>query len=611
MATIKRGSIKSFRIDRWLGLNEAPDGDMKLKYGEASISRNWRITQSGSMKRRPGTKTIADLGDYVRALWTGRIGGDDYFLAASDGKLWRLTETNGEWTGTALGTLSTSGDVSIFGFGGKAYILTGAEYKVYDGTTLSDVEGYVPVVSVAVAPGGGGTTLENVNRLTGKRRCWFSPNGTATEFVLPEQNLLSLDRVTDRVTGADYAAGTDYTADLANGKVTFAKAPGEGVSTVEVVWTAKAAQRDEVTAMRYAELYNGTSDNRVFIYGDGSNRLLYSGIDYDGQPRADYFPDLYEISVGASNTPVTGAMKHYSRLIVTKPTELYTISASSQTLADKTVVPIYYLTPANRSLGNEAMGQCQLVLNSVRTLCAGACYEWKNNSSYTANLTVDERQAKRISDRVRHTLSAFRLSECRCWDDNTEQEYYIVSGSVALVHNYAIDAWYCYYGFPAASFARFGGELYIGCTDGCVKHVSDDYDGDDDSLIYAYWESGAMDFGDFTHEKFTPELWISYTPAAHGVFGIEGETNRYEKRTWLENAGGEGRDEAELDFSSLDFACINFGNESYIRQAKTLHRKMRLRKFIYCKLIFRAEETDSAAAVHSVALNVTFGGETR
>lgn len=611
MATIKRPVTKSYRIDKWLGLNEAPDDDMKLKYSEAAISRNWRITPDGSLKRRPGTHAVLDLGGYVRALWSGRVGGEDVFLAAGGGALWKLSSTGGAWTKVELGAISTIGDVSIFPFGGKAYILTGSEYKVYDGSTLSDVAGYVPVVSVAVNPAGGGTTLENVNRLNGKRRCWFSPNGTATEFVLPEQGLLSIDSVTDRVTGAAYTAGTDYTADLAEGKVTFTEAPGEGVSTLEVAWTVTAVQRSQVTAMRYAELYNGTSDNRVFIYGDGSNKLLYSGIDYDGQPRADYFPDLYEIAVGAENTPVTGAMKHYSRLIVTKPTELYTVSASSQTLADKTVVPIYYLTPANRSLGNEAAGQCQLVLNSVRTLCAGDVYEWKNNSSYTANLTVDERQAKRISDRVRHTLSGWRLSDCRCWDDNTSQEYYVVYGSTALIHNYASDVWYAYYNFPAACFARNGGELYIGCTDGKLRHVSEDYAKDDAEAIYASWESGEIDFGDYTHEKYSCELWLACVPAENGSMTVSGQTNRKKKSAEIPAAPGKAASEETLDFGNLDFGEINFGNESYHAASQVSHLRLRMRKLKYCKLMFDASDTDANATVQSASLYVTFGGESR
>lgn len=605
MATIRRSVTKSFRIDRWLGLNEAPDGDTKLKYGEAVSARNWRITDDGNLKRRPGTKTVLELGDYVRALWSGYVGEQSVYLAAANSTLWRLTELNGVWSKASLGAITTLDDVSIFGFDGKAYILTGEEYKVYDGETLTDVAGYVPVVSVAVAPAGGGTTLESVNRLNGKRRCWFSPDGKATDFVLPEAGLSSIDSVKNRVTGATYTEGADYTADLTSGKVAFKSAPAEGVSTIEVAWTYPQTLRADVTGMRYAELYNGTSDNRVFIYGDGSNRLLYSGIDYDGKPRADYFPDLYEIAAGASNTPVTGAMKHYSRLIVTKPTELYTISASSQTLADKSVVPIFFLTPANRALGNEAPGQCQLVLNSVRTLCAGAVYEWKNNSSYTANLTVDERQAKRISDRVRKTLSGFTLKDCRCWDDNDAQEYYIVYGSVALIHNYANDVWYSYYNFPATCFCRFDGELYTGDSTGKLRHVSDQHRNDDGDPILAYWESGSIDFGDYTHEKYFCELWLAYSPIVDGEFLVTARTDRYEKSASVEVNEPEV---AMFDFGNTDFANLSFG---YDKLMDVSHLRLRMRKFIFCKMIFQATRTDSDATVSSVALNVTYGGESR
>lgn len=245
----------------------------------------------------------------------------------------------------------------------------------------------------------------------------------------------------------------------------------------------------------------------------------------------------------------------------------------------------------------------------MRTLCAGAIYEWKNNSSYTANLTVDERQAKRISDRVRQTLSTFTPADCRCWDDNQSQEYYVVSGSTALVHNYASDVWYTYYNFPAACFARVDGELYIGCTDGELRHVSDEYPDDDGEAIYAYWESGAMDFGDYTHRKYTPEFWATYIPAATGTFRACGKSDRYERSAGINaNANANAN---EFDFSSLDFASVNFGNESYQKQARYIHRRMRLRKFIYMKMIFEALGTGAEATIHSMALNVQFGGESR
>ncbi|MBQ2330566.1 MAG: hypothetical protein II387_07390 [Oscillospiraceae bacterium] len=129
----------------------------------------------------------------VRALWSGFVAGREVIVAACNGNLWELTLTNGEWSKATCGTIDTSGTVSIFGFDGKAYILTDTEYKVWNGTTLRSVEGYVPLVSVANPPAGGGTLLEQVNKLTGARRAWYSPDGTSATFRLPETGLTSID----------------------------------------------------------------------------------------------------------------------------------------------------------------------------------------------------------------------------------------------------------------------------------------------------------------------------------------------------------------------------------------------------------------------------------
>lgn len=41
---------KVFRIQEFLGLNESPDGDTKLKLGEASVMRNFKIDLRGLRK---------------------------------------------------------------------------------------------------------------------------------------------------------------------------------------------------------------------------------------------------------------------------------------------------------------------------------------------------------------------------------------------------------------------------------------------------------------------------------------------------------------------------------------------------------------------------------
>ncbi|HIV21474.1 MAG TPA: hypothetical protein IAC81_05765, partial [Candidatus Scatomorpha stercorigallinarum] len=279
----------------------------------------------------------------VRGLWAGAVGGEEVLCAACNGYLWQLTlAADGSWSKTSCGAVDTAGDVCMFGFDGKLYLLNGSEYNVWDGVSLENVGGYRPMVAVAAPPSGGGTALEGINKLCAARRMRFSPDGEAKSFVLPERDIASVDYVRDVATGA---ALSGWSADTDAGRVIFESAPAEGVNSVEVGWTASASSAAEVRAMRFAELYNGAQDTRVFLYGDGSNAAIYSGIDFDGQPRADYFPELNVAHVGEANAPLTAMIRHYDRLLAFKPGSAWSIGYSAITLAYGGVTAGFCTTP--------------------------------------------------------------------------------------------------------------------------------------------------------------------------------------------------------------------------------------------------------------------------
>lgn len=589
------GGEKVYSIRRWLGLNQNPDGDTKLKYGEAAVMENWRITREGNLRRRPGTALISTLGaGPVRGLWSGTAGGRECVLAACDNTLYRLFD-GADWVREELGAVSTAGEVFVFGFSDCAYILDGEEYRVYDGRTLTAVEGYRPLVVTAAEPSGGGTSIEQVNKLCGLRRVQYSPDGTATTFTLPEKNLVSVDYVTNRITGA----AVTHTANLSEGTVTFAGAPEMGANTLEIGYTVESNDRLSVTRMRYAELYNGSQDSRVFLYGDGTHQAVYSGLDSNGRGRADYFPDLNVAHVGEANTPITAMVRHGSRLMAYKTNSTYSITYGAISLADGSVTAGFYITPVHRSIGNAAPGQVQIVLNYPRTLHGGDVIEWRNASGY---ITADERQARRISDRVRTTLGQFDLSRCRCWDDNDHQEYYICWDKQALVHNYAADAWYNYTGFDAQSLMNFRGELYIGTGDGRVLHLSDRYRTDCGAGIRARWESGSMDYYADHMRKYTSMLWVTVKPESDSYVEVTVCTDR--KGDFAEKVVAKSINA----FGSLDFRAFSF-NTSDRPQTKRL--RIKAKKYAFYKLVFFTDKPDTTATILAADIRVRQTGYAR
>lgn len=594
-----------FQIKAWGGLNENPDGDTKLKMGEAAAMRNFRITRDGNLQRRPGSRVISTLlpegseAAPVRGIWSGWVNGKEQLVSACGGKLWRLwDEETGAYIREAIGDINTGRENHFFGFDNNLYIINGAEYKVWNGQTLADVGGYRPLVTIAVPPDGGGETMEQVNKLCGERRCWFSPDGEKTVFHLPEKGLLSLDYVKDLSTG-EAIVPSAYTADTAAGTVTFAQAPAMGTNTIEIGWTMAENFRGQVLSMRWGELYAGTQDTRIFLYGDGSNKAIYSGLDYDGKPRADYFPDLNEISVGDANTPITGMIRHYSKLLCFKTSSAWAIQYGTISMADGLVTEAFYVTPINRSIGNVAPGQVRLVLNSPRTLHGSDVYEWKNNSSYTSNLSIDERQAKRISDRIYATVRKFDLENCYCYDDNWAQEYYICQGGRALVHNYAADAWYYYEDFDAVCMANFRGELLYGTSDGRLMHFSTDYLSNDGRAIDAYWESGSVSFGQDYQRKYSAMLWVGVKPESSAEVTVTVQTDRSSSYT-----------EKLVSSSLANFAHVNFAKWSFAtnRKPQMSRLKIKAKKFVFYKLIFRTSSADSTVTILAADIRVRFTG---
>ena len=522
----------------------------------------------------------------VRGLWSGFVDGQEVLCAACNGYLWQLArDADGAWSKTACGAVDTEEDVFMFGFEGKLYLLNGSEYKVWDGAALTDVSGYRPMVAVSVPPSGGGTALEQVNKLTGARRARFSPDGTSTVFKLPDMGLKSIDYVKHVLIDMEVI---NYDTDLVNGTVTISPALPEGTNSIEVGWTVYGDTAEEILAMRYAELYNGSQDTRVFIYGDGTNRAFYSGIDFDGAPRADYFPDLNVAHVGDENTPITAMIRHYDRLLCFKLDSAWSIGYSQLTLADGTVTAGFYVSPVNRSVGNCAPGQAVLVENRPRTLDGRSVVEWKSTSS-SGNINGDERNAERISQRVEETIRSFDLSSAKTFYDKYAHEYYVIgTNGTALVHGIDADSWYVYTNFDARCLINYMDELYYGTADGYLRHFSTDYFSDVGESIDAYWESGSMPFAADFQRKYSAMLWVGIRPDDNGYLEVTAKTDR-----------------------KTDFAVYDVETADASRVPEMNRIKLKAKKFTYYNLILANNTPDTTATVVSVDIRVRGTGYVR
>ena len=373
--------------------------------------------------------------------------------------------------------------------------------------------------------------------------------------------------------------------------MTFTAKPAKAVNSIEIEYAVQTHDddpdipdyRSQVTGMLFSEFYSGTTDTRIFLYGDGSNKTIYSGMDYDGRPRADYFPDQYEVLVGDANTPITSMIRHYGSLICYKPTECWALQHGVVELATGDLTPSIYVTPVNRERGSTAPGQVALVNNSPVTVCGTELYQWTNSSYYTSNLTRDERQARRISDRIQKSIKEFDFTTVHLWDDNDHQEFYLLGDNKAMVWNYAVDAWYRYEQLDAACVCSFHGDLYLGSHDGRIRRFSDTIIGDDGVPIRASWESGAIDFGAAYSRKYSAALWIGMKPIEGTSVNVTVETDR--KNTFLEKV-------------------VSSSKAKVAGQPFMARTKIKAKKFVFYRLILNVYEKMLPVTVTNVEIRV-------
>jgi hypothetical protein len=147
------------------------------------------------------------------------------------------------------------------------YFKDGKHYLKYDGTTIEDVVGYVPTTSIARKPSGGGTILEDVNMLNGRRINTFLADGSSFDFLLDSQNI---DTDFPPIVKVDDEVVTQgYTVNYAEGKISFTKAPDSpmtaGRDNVSIEFRKTIQKyRDSILKCTLLQVF----DNRVFFSGN-------------------------------------------------------------------------------------------------------------------------------------------------------------------------------------------------------------------------------------------------------------------------------------------------------------------------------------------------------
>ena len=234
-----------------------------------NVWKDYKETQG--IRTRPGMEPAAMFDKIVHGIFFYK----EAMLVHSGTKLYKITKAydpikeqmsfaNGEKTELCsdLQEMPSNG----FVFENVFYFKDGKHYLMYNGTSVAEVEGYVPTTSIGCKPEGGGTKHEDVNMLTGKRINAFLADGISFDYYLDAQNV---DADFTPIVTVNGEPETNFTFYPTAGKISFKEAPittyTDGRDNVSVTFSKTVpGYKENILNATLLQVF----DNRVFFSGN-------------------------------------------------------------------------------------------------------------------------------------------------------------------------------------------------------------------------------------------------------------------------------------------------------------------------------------------------------
>ena len=205
---------------------------------------------------------------------------------------------------------------NAFVYNNMWYFKDGKHYLQYDGTTIGEVEGYIPTTAIGGKAGfdGAGTDNQDVNLLSEWRINTFKGNGESFIFQLDTQDIDENPIV--KVNGETKVKGTDYRVMSHTGQIYFTEYPPapltDGQDNVSITFKKTVdGYADRIKKCTLLQVF----DNRVFFSGnpDFPNMVWHCSLN-----DPTYCSDLDYYNEGLDNAKVKGMVAGNNALWVFK-----------------------------------------------------------------------------------------------------------------------------------------------------------------------------------------------------------------------------------------------------------------------------------------------------
>ncbi len=541
----------------------------KVSLSRSPDMQNMICEQNDFLVKRTGWQTQAQYNTPVYGLFALPDGsgalvhtGTRLFFRPKEGSQYMLcTDMNADFS-------------QAFTMNGVLYLMDGAMFRAvrrnaedtaWEAVKVQDIA-YVPTTTISAAPTGGGTSHEAANLLTPKRINTFIGNGSATQFQVDAKELDDVP-VTAEVNGT---AVTVSSVNRQTGLITLSKAPanGNGLANVSIAFSKTTeGYADKINKCRFAGLYGGKNDTRVFLAGNPNepNCDWQSGL-YD----PTYFPDTGYTRMGTDATPIVGYLKQYEGQLIIKADGAQEATSYLRTylMADDGTA-LYPLRQGAQGVG-ALSPRCFGTLGDLPLFLSA-----RGGQGVFGTAVAEQRTMRSVSDAILPRLSSETGLENACALVCRGKYYLAVNGRMyvadgTLSEEDGSPAWFYWVNVPAICLCELDGRLWFGTEDGRLcRFAEPDEEGaysDDGMAIDAYWRTPTLPLSQWGRVKTVRDVIPTLMP-----YSRSGATVQYENENGKLLALSRNMDLFSfktLDFSRFSFRCIP-GAVSY----RTRHRQ--------------------------------------
>ena len=405
----------------------------------------------------------------------------------------------------------------------KLYILDASKYLVYNGTTVTEVEGYIPTTTIGRTPNSGGTKYEDVNLLTGLRKNSFVADGESVDYYVDVESFDSDYEIKVWVNDTLKTLTTDYTVDAEVGKVTFVTAPPEpdtvGQDNVVIQFKKNVANyRARIENCTLLEVF----DNRVFFSGNSNypNVLWHCSLD-----DPTYVSDLDYYEEGIDDGKIKALVSGNNALWVFKePSQSNTTVFYHNPTIDDTLGKVYPSSHSSISTGCVSTG-----INFNDDICF---FSERGMEAVSGDVTTEQILAHRSTLVDNRLLNESKYKELLLeeWEGYllviTGNHVYLADSRERVTNNDHMEYEWFYFEFDIniKNSIVNNGILYVTDDKKVYKLTKKD------TKIQAYWTTFEDEFNHPQYQKTTNKKGCVVDLNGESVtIGVKTDNNKFEK----------------------------------------------------------------------------------